>query len=138
MGRNFRDELKAQRNEVDELKQYNQEMVQSLMFDLAKLQAHIIRLDALGERLVEIAKLDENAFGFSSEVAIGGASDPDEGIIDANYLHFEKRIEQITQEIDDKTKQFDVLENILINEQIKQMTTPAGRPVAAGWISSTR
>ncbi|MCU7833654.1 MAG: M23 family metallopeptidase [gamma proteobacterium symbiont of Taylorina sp.] len=136
MGKVYKDELKAQQVEIDELKQYNQEMVQSLMLDLGRLQAHIIRLDALGSRLVDVAQLDRKAFDFSSVVAVGGAGDPDENIFNSNHTHFEERIEQITQEIYDRSKQFDILEKMLINEQIKGFVTPTGKPSDKGWISS--
>jgi len=39
---------------------------------LGKLQAKLVRLDSLGERLVDVAKLDKDEFDFSMEPAIGG------------------------------------------------------------------
>ncbi len=41
---------------------------------LGRLQARLVRLDSLGERLVDVAKLDREEFDFNIEPAIGGAA----------------------------------------------------------------
>jgi len=136
IGRVYQDELDSQQDALEELKQYNHDMVQSLMLDLAKLQAHIIRLESLGNRLAAVAELDENAFNFSTEAAIGGMGGADDSISSDNYEFLQKRMAQVTQEIHDRSQQFDILENLLINEELKQIITPAGKPAEKGWISS--
>ena len=87
----YRKDLIEQQKKIDELRQYNQQMVNSLMMDLAKLKAHIIRLDSLGDRLTDVAQLDKKAFNFSSEVAIGGSVDADEIISEDIYSDFDKK-----------------------------------------------
>ena len=132
----YHGELTAQQKQLDKIKHYNQEMVESLMMDLAKLQAHIIRLDALGNRLTDVAKLDKKAFNFSTDAAIGGSVDAEEIITKNRYADFDKRISSITQDIDNQTKQFDILEKLLLNQQFQQMVTPAGKPAENAYISS--
>ena len=39
---------------------------------IAELQARLLRLDALGERLVKMGRLDEEEFNFSESPAMGG------------------------------------------------------------------
>lgn len=137
MVQSYKNELTKQQSELDDLKQYNQEMVQSLLLDIAKLKANIIRLDVLGNHLTDVAKLDKKAFNFSTEVAIGGSVDAEDMISRNIYTEFDKRMLQITLDIDNQTKQFNILESLLINDQFKQMMTPAGKPVEKGYISSS-
>lgn len=132
----YRKDLIAQQKKIAELRQYNQQMVNSLMMDLAKLKAHIIRLDSLGDRLTDVAQLDKKAFNFSSEVAIGGSVDADEIIPEGIYSDFDKKIAQITKELNDQIKQFDILENLLLDAQLTQDITPTGKPADKGFISS--
>lgn len=132
----YRKDLIAQQKKIAELRQYNQQMVNSLMMDLAKLKAHIIRLDSLGDRLTDVAQLDKKAFNFSSEVAIGGSADADEIIPEGIYSDFDKKIAQITKELNDQIKQFDILENLLLDAQLTQDITPTGKPADKGFISS--
>ncbi len=132
----YRKDLIEQQKKIAELRQYNQQMVNSLMMDLAKLKAHIIRLDSLGDRLTDVAQLDKKAFNFSSEVAIGGSADADEIIPEGIYSDFDKKIAQITKELNDQSKQFDILENLLLDAQLTENITPTGKPADKGFISS--
>ena len=141
----YKDELALQKKDVYEIKQYNREIVQSLMMRIAKLQAHIIRLDSLGNRLTDVAKLDKKAFNFNYEPAMGGADGFDkkaDGFVfnveneDSPFSHLSGRLDQITQEIDNKTRQLTILEKLLIAEQFQQTITPTGKPAEKGWISS--
>lgn len=134
----YKDELAVQKKNVYEIKQYNRKIVQSLMMRIAELQAHIIRLDSLGSRLTDVAKLDKKAFNFNYEPAMGGA----DGFVfneeneDNHFSHLSVRLDQITQEIDNKTRQLTILEKLLIAEQFQQTITPTGKPAEKGWISS--
>lgn len=139
----YKDELALQKKELQEIKQYNQDMVQSLMMKIARLQAHIIRLDSLGSRLTDVAQLDKKAFNFNYEPAIGGADSLDEetnGLqennVNSHLSYLFERLNQISQEIDDKTQQLTILEKLLVAEQFQKTITPAGKPAENGWISS--
>ncbi|MCK5665894.1 MAG: M23 family metallopeptidase [Thiotrichaceae bacterium] len=132
----YKNELTEQQKELNELTQYNQDMVRSLILDIAKLQAHITRLDFLGNRLTDVAQLDKKAFNFSTEVAIGGSMEPGENSSRNIYADFDERIAQITLDIDNQAKQFDILETLLLNDYRKKILTPAGKPAEKGYISS--
>ncbi len=145
IGSIYKDELARQQEELDALKQHNQENINVLTNNIAKLQAHIFRLDSLGKRLTEVAQLDKKAFNFDFSPSMGG---PDDDIAQSNehwnsafsdninYSEFVKRMNQIAQDIDSRSKQLTILEKLLIADQYKLMTTPAGNPAEKGWISS--
>ncbi len=136
IGSVYKEELAQQQKELDALKQHNQENINALTNTLAKLQAHIIRLDALGTRLTDVAKLDKKAFNFDFEPAIGGPVEPGEVLKDIRYRDFVKRLDKITREIDSRSKQMGILEKLLISEHFQMATTPTGKPTPNGRISS--
>ncbi len=136
IGSIYKDELQQQQEELDALKQHNQENINALTNTLAKLQAHIIRLDTLGNRLTDVAKLDKKAFNFDFEPAIGGPVEPGEVLQDIRYQEFVKRLDKVSRDIDSRSKQLAILEKILISEHFQKATTPTGKPAPDGRISS--
>ena len=139
IGSIYKEELAKQQAELDSIKQHNQENINALTNSMAKLQAHIIRLDSLGQRLTEVAQLDAKAFNFDFEPSMGGPADPLDSLsdnIDIEYSQFIKRMAQITQDIDSRSKQLNILERLLIAEHFKLSTTPSGKPSELGRISS--
>ena len=67
----WREVLKQQDHEIKIASREAQENLEASALRLAKLQARIVRLDALGERLTTVAKLDEGEFDFSQPPAMG-------------------------------------------------------------------
>lgn len=132
----YQGELVRQQEELDALKQHNQENINALTIGLAKLQAHIYRLDSLGNRLTDVAKLDKKAFNFDFEPSIGGPAEADDMFENIKYSDFVKRMEQVSQDIDERGKQLNLLEKLLISEQFNMTTTPSGKPAEKGWVSS--
>ena len=59
----LRADLQTQRTELETAKQAAQENINALTLRLAELQSRVVRLDALGERLTEMAQLDKGEFG---------------------------------------------------------------------------
>jgi len=141
IGSIYKDKLAQQQEELIKIRLYNQDNIDELTHELAKLQAHIIRLDFLGERLIDVAKLDKKAFNFELEPAIGGAADvadmeQNSDFDNIKHTEFTKRMQQITRDIEDKSKQLSILETLLIAEQARLTSTPRGKPAEKGWISS--
>ncbi len=61
----WRGEMTKQRQAVAEAQQQASENLDALAMRLGRLQSHIIRLDALGGRLTEMAQLDSGEFDFT-------------------------------------------------------------------------
>lgn len=104
---------------------------------LGELRARMLRLDALGERLVDLSGLEDGEFDFAAPPSLGG---PVDGPVAAagSYLP-----EDLAGEIDDalvrsasRARQFDALAEVLRSRRAREQATPDGLPVRAGWISS--
>ncbi len=102
---------------------------------LAQLQARIVRLDALGERLSNIANLDEGEFDFSQAPALGGPESVEMG---AAYSapEFLKVMDKLAEDIESRGDQLSILETLLVDRKIQSDVFLAGRPVEKGWMSS--
>jgi len=127
--------LLAQRDELQETKGRTQEHLDALALRLGQLQSHILRLDALGERLAQAAKLDEGEFDFDEEPARGGI---EEGELaqSVSLSELVADMEQLSLMISDREHKLDLMEGLIFDQQMNAAMLPAGRPVERGWISS--
>src|SRR5690348_16030339 len=69
-------ELKAQAAEIARTKQAAQADVDALSGKVAELQAHIMRLDAMGAQLTTLAGLKRGEFNFDAPPPEGGPENP--------------------------------------------------------------
>lgn len=129
-------ELDTQRLQLAEVTQKAEENLNALALRLGKLQAHVIRLDALGSRLTNMAKLDKGEFDFESPPAQGG---PVADLQQSSMMQvpdFVAALNDLSAQLDDRNKQLSVLETMIMNRNLQAEVMPTGRPIARGWLSS--
>ncbi len=131
----FRSELKQQQKNLKEMSLSTTDNINALASRLGQLQSHVIRLDALGDRLSKVAGVDPTEFDFSSPPAVGGPAHAGASE-SANFSNFMLDLENLTRELEDRDQQLAVLEEMLINRNVDQVVKPSGRPVTKGWLSS--
>lgn len=129
------DDLNRQRREIGEAKRVADDNVNALSIRLAQMQAQMWRLNALGERLTKMAKLDRGEFDFDAVPAQGGPAEIGEQQ-SVEIPDFLKRMDELTHQVDDRSKQLAVLESMLMNRNLQAEVLPAGRPIKRGWTSS--
>lgn len=132
----LRAELEFQREELVMSKQQAQENVNALTLRLAELQSRVVRLDALGERLTEMAKLDKGEFDFQTAPAQGGPGTPDELMSQARLDDFMASFSSLERQLEDRERQLGVLESMLMTRNLEDEVFPAGFPAEKGWVSS--
>ncbi len=120
---------------LSETKQHTEQQLQALTLKMAALQARLVRLDALGERITTIAKLDKGEFDFSQHPALGGPASADLGMAYENP-DFVDAIDQLVERVDNREQQLEILETLLANRKIEDDIFLAGRPITKGWMSS--
>ena len=109
--------------------------IDALAARLAELQAASTRLDALGERLVELGELDPEEFNFNQPPPMGGP----EMVINngqSNALDINQSISRLSKVMSSQFARLDALQLLLLDSNLEEERTPAGRPVSSGWISS--
>ena len=127
--------LELQRVQVLEAKRQLQEKLDALASRVGLMNAHVIRLDALGRRLTEMAHLDKGEFDFDRSPAQGGP----EGLLDgvaAPAPDLMNMMDDLARQIQDRERQLGVLENLIATRNLSRKIVPDGRPVLQGWISS--
>lgn len=127
--------LAAQKTEVSELRQRLQERTDALAIRLAKLDAHIVRIDELGKRLASMAHIERSEFNFDEEPAVGGPEGNDAGA-GPQLPEISSSIDQLEHRIDLRDAQLSALENVLMKRSLDAAVHPEGRPVLQGYISS--
>ncbi|RPH55036.1 MAG: M23 family metallopeptidase [Lysobacterales bacterium] len=127
--------LAEQAQQVAAARRELQERVDALASRVGQMNAHVIRLDALGRRLTEMANLDKGEFDFDSEPAVGGPEGLIEGAV-AVSPDLSAMLDNLTHQIKDRERQLSVLESLISTRNLSRQIVPGGRPVTQGWISS--
>ncbi|TCS41710.1 M23 family metallopeptidase [Reinekea marinisedimentorum] len=125
--------IAEQSSELEKTRQYTEEQINALRIKLAELQGRLTRLDALGERLVDVASLDQGEFDFSAPVAVGG---PEGQTVGYEAPDFVSILDDLAVTIDNREQQLSVLNSLLGDREIQSETFVAGRPILRGWMSS--
>ena len=109
---------------------------------MGELNAHVIRLNALGTRLTEMANLEDGEFDFANAPALGGPIEADFGGAEntaAAAGHFPDLLAAIsTMEsvLYGQRQQLTALESLMLDRKLSDRAYPRGRPVRSGWMSS--
>ncbi len=127
--------LEAQSAQILDAKRELQERLDALAGRVGQMNAHVIRLDALGRRLTEMANLDKGEFNFDSAPAVGGPEGLVEGAVVASP-DLTSLLDDLSHQIKDRERQLTVLESMISTRNLSRQIVPGGRPVTQGWISS--
>jgi murein DD-endopeptidase MepM/ murein hydrolase activator NlpD len=129
----MQDELDSQHQAVAELRATAQRKLQALTLTVTELEARMVRLDAMGQRLTSLAGMDSGEFDFSRGPAVGG---PLHTASEAPEPNLDSEMQDLARRIADREQQLDVLQSLLINRQLADDVYLSGRPVNKGWMSS--
>ena len=129
-------ELQAQRDHIADIRQGNEDTLDALAIRIAQMNARVIRLDALGRRLTDMADIADGEFDFDSDPAMGGPEEPMAAGSNVAVPEVVDAMLSLSSQLDSRESQLDVLEGVLMNQNLKERVYPAGRPVGSGWISS--
>lgn len=128
-------ELKAQADEIARAKRDTQADMDALSAKVAELQAHIMRLDAMGAQITSIAGLKHSEFDFSKPPAEGGPDDA--GPVQHTAMKdFMAQLDQLSSQVQDREQKLGVLENLMLDRNVQLAAQPAGAPVADAYVSS--
>jgi len=127
--------LSDQKRQIADLKQQLQERVDAMAVRLGAMNAHVIRLDALGKRLTEMADIDNREFDFDSDPPTGGPETDGEGI-SAQIPDLTAMLDRLDKRVELRDSQLSALENVILARDLKKQIHPEGRPVNQGFISS--
>jgi len=129
-------ELEQAREQIDTIRQENEDTLDAMAIRIAQMNARMIRLDALGRRLTDMANLEDGEFDFDELPAMGGPEEPVATGSNVAVPEVVEAMQTLDLQLDNREAQLGVLESVIANQNLKQRVYPQGRPVSAGWISS--
>lgn len=130
------DELVAQKHQIQETRQETEDTLDALAISIGQMNARVIRLDALGRRLTEMADLEDGEFDFDSAPAMGGPEEPDPSGSAVAVPEVLTAMAALNSQLDNREAQLGVLESVLLDQNLSDRVYPQGRPVRSGWMSS--
>lgn len=129
--------IAEQREAVEQIRRDAQAEVDALTARLAELQSRVTRLDALGRKLIDVSRIDADEFDFDSAPGVGGpAAGRNAGSEGYRMGELSEAIDRLARRLQDREQQLVVLEEVLADREFDAATTPAGRPIGKGWLSS--
>lgn len=132
------DGLREQKADLERVKQETLAQLEALTIRMASLQARLIRLDALGERLTNAAGLDDGEFDFTQAPSVGGPEVVlEDGTSSFQAPDFLRELDALTAQIESRQQQLELLDSILISRENQLEFSVSGRPVNRGYISSS-
>ncbi len=135
----MREQLVVQRGAVDQGREQVDETLSAMTAKLAQMRSRLVRLDALGEQLTQIASLQDGEFDFSQSAGLGG---PDERLDSEVTRSMSAQDElklmfaALDNSLSDREAQLNVLQSMMSDHRLKNEATVAGRPIIKGWLSS--
>lgn len=121
---------------ADYIREESQVQLEHMTQQLSRLQTRLSRLDALGERLTELADLSDGEFDFNTDAGMGGPElSPHSELYEGADV--QTVLDQLSARIDNRTRQLRVLEELMRNRQIDANALLDFTPVQAGHISSS-
>jgi murein DD-endopeptidase MepM/ murein hydrolase activator NlpD len=132
----FQSMVNQKENDIQDFKASVNRELDALALQIGGLYAQSLRINALGNRLTEVAKIDDSEFDFNSDPGVGGA-----GLELTNEENTPQDLFSSLYSIKSNFKlqedQLMLLGTMLDEKELDKQIKPSGKPIRKGWISSS-
>ena len=127
--------LSIQTTQQHENESYMRDNLNAMAQRLGQMQAQLLRLDTLGERLAKLAGFKPQEFQFNEAPGRGGApsSVPSR---DSTLGDLSRQVDQLTRQVDDRGDKLSILESLMTIASAKKKLIPTMMPVIGGAYNS--
>ena len=129
--------LSAQAQESRRQETFLRENLNAMAVKLGEMQAQMMRLDALGERLVALAGFKPSEFRFGETPGRGGALSSSIPSMDLSVPDFTRQLEQVARQMENRSDYLGILESQLFDAKVRKKLMPTIPPVEASWSASS-
>jgi murein DD-endopeptidase MepM/ murein hydrolase activator NlpD len=127
----------AQQEESERTQDFLRQNLNAMAVKLGEMQAQLMRLDALGERLSTVAGVRPSDFRFGEVPGRGGAALAAVPMHDLSLGDFSRQLDFLARQTETRSDLYGVLESQLLDARVKQTLTPTSMPVTFGsWNAS--
>ena len=127
--------LSAQQEQNEKTQSYLRDNLNAMAAKLGQMQAQLLRLDTLGERLAKTAGFKPQEFMFDQVPGQGGAVST-LPTYDLSLGDLSRQVDLLTRQVDDRTEKLGILDSLMIIDSAKKKLLPSVLPVEGGWYSS--
>jgi murein DD-endopeptidase MepM/ murein hydrolase activator NlpD len=119
------------RDQAERKDQYVRDNVLAMTRKLGEVQAQLLRLDVMGERVARAAGIRPEEFRFRELPGRGGAL----GSV-MNFDDVDSELQRLTRSVEQRADYLSVVEAELRSQQVRKALLPQSQPVADGFIGS--
>lgn len=129
--------LSAQEQQTQNAKDFMRENLNAMAVRLGQMQAQLVRLDALGERLSTLAGVKPQEFRMSELPGRGGALPTSVPAQDLSMNELTWQLDALSRHMENRYDYMGILENRLFDARVKKKLMPTVRPVDVDWNASS-
>jgi len=130
--------LADQRQEAQKSQEVIQAHLSAMAVKLGELQAQMLRIDGLGERLARLAGLKPQEFApAAQDLSTAGRGGPAPMMTrELSVDEFSVLLARLSHQVDERSDQLGVLEALLVSDSVNKKFLPTLSPIEDGWFSS--
>jgi len=127
----------TEQRETERARQFLQQNLNALAIKLGEMQAQLMRLDALGERLAALTGVLPQDFRFSEPPGRGGAQASTIAPQNLTLPELSERVATVSRDVENRTDQLSAVEAQLFLQTVNQKLLPTKLPVDAQFNASS-
>ena len=127
----------VQEREAKKAESFLRENLNAMAVKLGQMQAQLMRLDALGDRVSSLAGLKPSEFRFTENPGRGGALSTSMPPQNISMADFGRQLEILSRNLENRTDSLGILETTLFDVRVKRRLLPTVTPVEASWNASS-
>jgi murein DD-endopeptidase MepM/ murein hydrolase activator NlpD len=127
----------ATQHNADKKDQYIKENLTAMAVKLGEMQAQLMRLDALGERVQGLAGVKPQEFNFKELPGRGGSEQTSEKSDPLSMNEFRKELDATARSVEYRADYMNVIETTLMGYKIRSRLLPTIQPVEVSYNASS-
>ena len=129
--------LSAQEQQTQHAKDFMRENLNAMAVKLGQMQAQLMRLDALGERLSVLSGIKPQEFRMSEPPGRGGALSSSMPAQDMSASELMWQLDALSKHMENRYDYMGIVENRLFDAKVKKKLMPTVKPVDVEWNASS-
>lgn len=129
--------MAAQEQRARQTETFLRQNLNAMAVKLGEMQAQLMRLDALGERLVALSGLKASEFRFNEVPGRGGATPAGSQTKNMSLEEFNEQLDQVMRRMENRTDTLGIMESQLFDAKVKRKLMPTIPPVETSWSASS-
>ncbi|HJQ64338.1 MAG TPA: M23 family metallopeptidase [Burkholderiales bacterium] len=128
--------LGSSRHEIGDADQFHmRENINAIAIRVGQMQAQLLRLDTLGERLARLAGFKPHDLLFGETPGQGGVAPGALGE-PLSLADVTRQLDTLTRQVDERSDRLGILESLFTLDRARKQLVPTMAPIEGGWNSS--